>query len=522
MSLWSGWGGWGGWGGWSAWTGASGPGPMAGPGLAWSRPLWLAAGAVLALAVLALGLRAQRAPGFGVRATGQHPLRQGLGLALLLAGLAVGLAEPRWGEPEAPRLTVHVVLDASRSMRAQDAGGGASRWQAAQALLDRLWAGPNPGLRFSLDLLTGDAVPLLPPGEDLGLLRDALQVVQPGAIGSPGSAFGVSLAQAAGRVEPEEPAILLLLSDGEETVEDRPAALRRAVAALRAAQLPLYAIVLGQPRSQPVPDAAGAPASGPPATSTARPDFLAELAQATGGRLLPVADPGPWLQRLAQGRAPLPASRSRIPAHPEAGAWVALLGLALWLTASGKPMRAWRPLLGLALALAPARPGRAALPVPPGVQAWLAQRALAQGDLATARRRLPRGDTAAQRLLAAQILLRTGAPGAALAMLAPLTGQGCRQPIPAWRAPALLMAARAQVALAHPDQACSMLERLLLEQPGRTEAVHDLQSLLPDRIPPPAPPREPPSRPSQGAREDELEGFRQRLPRNPGGGVRDL
>jgi hypothetical protein len=87
------------------------------------------------------------------------------------------------------------------------------------------------------------------------------------------------------------------------------------------------------------------------------------------------------------------------------------------------------------------------------------------------------------------------------------------------------MAARALARLDRPDQARVLLERLLLEQPGSPEATHDLQTLVPDPAPPPPrPPRPPPPRPASGAREDELEGLRQRLPGRPqgGGGVKDL
>jgi hypothetical protein len=81
-----------------------------------THPLLLWPAAALALLALALGLRAQVRPGLGVRVVGQRPLLQGLGLALLLGGTGLGLAEPRWGAIEVPRLTVHVVADVSRSM----------------------------------------------------------------------------------------------------------------------------------------------------------------------------------------------------------------------------------------------------------------------------------------------------------------------------------------------------------------------------------------------------------------------
>jgi hypothetical protein len=218
-------------------------------------------------------------------------------------------------------------------------------------------------------------------------------------------------------------------------------------------------------------------------------------------------------------------ARSILPAHPEWGAWLALAGLALWLLAAGKPMRSWRPILGLVFALGLGRPARAGVWVPQSVQAWAAQSALERGDLAQARRWLPRGKLPEHRLLAAQIQLRSRNFQQALDLLAPLTGQGVPRPLPSWRGPALLMAARALAELGRPDQARALLERLLLEQPGQPEACHDLQTLVQDPGPPPPPPKTPPPpAPGQGARQDEIEGFRQRLPAHaPGaGGIKDL
>jgi len=297
----------------------------------------------------------------------------------------------------------------------------------------------------------------------------------------------------------------------------------------------------------------GAAQPGPePERSAARPDFLRSLAGATGGRLLAAGeDPAPLFQRLAQGSEPLPLARSLLPAHPEWGAWLALAGLCLWLGAAGRPMRAWRPFLLMLLALGQPHPARAGLPrplaegpsangppsppaeprlafLPDSVRAWRAQAALDAGDLDTARRWKPGGPAPLHLLLAAEIAWREHAFQDVLTTLAPLTGQGAPRPAPPWRAPALLMAARACRALDRLPEARSLLERLLLEQPGRPEAVHNLQALLQDPPPAPPPPRKPPPppppKPSQGARQDELDGLRQRLPRKvpPPGGVKDI
>jgi len=494
-----------------------------------SHPVFLLPALGLAVLVLLLGAWAQLRPGIGVRVVGQKPLLQGVGMALVLAGTGLGLAEPRYGLPEVPRLTVHVVVDASRSMLVADARGK-TRWEAALRTLDRLWNHPIPGVRFGLDLLTGDTIPLMPPGEDLALLRDALRAVSPGELGSPGTSLGRGLPQVAAQADKKAPAVILLLSDGEETWEAQADALTRATGFLKEAKLPLYTVAFGRPIPQPVPGAAGTESEAKePATSTAQPEFLKQLAEGTGGRAFtPSEDLADFLSRLAQGKEPLPVVRSLQPAHPEWGAWLALLGVALWLLSAGKPLRAWRPILGLLFAGMFATPARADFPLPESVKAWLTQTALERGDVETAIRWRPKGDLPHHRLLAAQIDLKTRAYKEALETLAPLTGQGVPRPVPDWRAPALLLAARAHFALEQSAEAQALLERLLKEQPGREEAVHNLQSLLKDRPPPPPPPKTPPPppppRPSMGARQDELEGINQRLPQKqkPQGGVKDI
>lgn len=506
--------------------------------LPFTHPWLLLPTGLALLPVLALALRAHLRPGQGVQVVGQRPLWQGLGLALLLAGVGLGLAEPRWGLPEFPRLTVHVVLDASRSMTVADVAGR-SRWETAVAALDRIWSRPQPGLRWGLDLLTGDAIPVQPPGEDRTLLREALRAVTPGTVGSPGTSLGRGLPQVAAQADRDTPAVILLLSDGEETWEAQEEALQRAVTALKLARLPLFVLTSGDGQPHPVPRApspAGTETPAPlePVISTAQPEFLARLAEATGGQVFKDGEAAAaGLQALAAGKFPLPARRSLQPAHPEVGAWLALAGLALWLAFAGKPMAKWRPLLLLALALTGSglRADAAAPRIwaPATIRAWLAQRALEAGDLPGAQRWRPTDPRASHVLLAAQIDLRSGFPEDALKVLAPLIGQGAPRPLPPWRAPALLLAARAHREALRPEEARALLERLLLELPGQRDAIHDLQTLVKDTQPPPPPdpkkpPPPPPPRPSMGAQQDELEGLKQRLPKPPRtpGGVKDL
>jgi von Willebrand factor type A domain/Tetratricopeptide repeat len=502
--------------------------------LPFTYPWLLAPFGGAALVILGLALYAHLRPGLGVQVVGQRPFWQGLGLAMLITGLGLGLAEPRWGLPEFPRLTVHVVLDASRSMQVPDAGAGRTRWDAAVAALDRIWSRPQPGIRWSLDLLSGDAVPVQPPGEDRTLLREALRAVAPGEVGSPGTSLGRGLPQVAAQADRDLPAVILLLSDGEETWEAPGEALQRAVAALKKAHIPICVMAFGDGQPHGVPPRAGSPVAGSePAVSTAHPEFLAQLAQATGGQIFQDGEAAAaGLQALAAGKLPLPARRSLQPAHPEVGAWLALAGLALWLFFAGKPLAKWRPILLLLAGLASPSlraQGSITLWTPASVKSWLAQRALESGDLPAARRWRPSDAQPAHLLLAAMIDLQTGSPEDALMALSPLVGQGSPRPMPAWRAPALLLAARAHLASQRPEAARALLERLILEQPGQPEAIHNLQTLVKDTTPPPPPnpkkpPPPPPPRPSMGAQQDELEGLKQRLPKPPkaAGGVKDL
>ena len=493
-----------------------------------THPVYLLVSLGLALAALGSGLWSASRAATGVRVVGQHPGWQGLGLALVIAGLGLGLSGPRWGRPEVAQLTVQVVLDASKSMAVKDAGGR-SRFDAAEAFLDRMWSSPTPGAAWGLDALTGDIVPLLPPGEDRTLLRETLLAVKPGDIGAPGSSFGRGLEQVSGEVDKGRPAIVLLLTDGEETWESESDAAMRAIAALKKAKLPLYAIQFGGESPQPVPGATAADGKDPNAkelTSAARPAFLKQLCEGSGGRVLTTPEEVRALaEGLMQGTVALPASRSPKPAHPEAGAWVALLGFALWIIGAGKPMPAWRLALLLPF-LFMAAPAKAQ---PASVKAWLAQRALDNNDLAAARRWAPDDDRPNHRLLAAAIALRSNQPAMALQRLAPLMTAGVQRPVPPWRAPALLMAARAQKELGKVEDAKTLLTRLLLESPGQMDAAWDLQSLTPDPTPPPPPdpknpPPPPPMRPSMGAQKDELEGRQIRMPKSPQNpkGVKDI
>jgi hypothetical protein len=276
--------------------------------LQFSCPAFLWLGAALALLALALGVWSWTRPGVGVRATGQRPALLGLGASLILLGLGIGLAEPRWGGPDVPRLTVHILLDASRSMLAADVNGK-TRWEAAASTVKDIVSSFAVGVDYGVDLMTGDALPLLPPGGDAMLICDALDAVEPGEIGSPGSGVGVSIEQLASRIPPRGPAIVLLLSDGEESVEPIADSTERATAALRRAGVPLYAISFGGTQGQAIlPDASEGGADA--LETTAHPETLEALAHSSRGALISARDAASTIEALSEARLPMPVSRS--------------------------------------------------------------------------------------------------------------------------------------------------------------------------------------------------------------------
>jgi hypothetical protein len=439
----------------------------------------------------------------------------------MLMGLGIGLAEPKWGRPEVPRLTVHILLDASRSMLAADVNGK-TRWEAAVSAVKDIVTGTVPSsaaVSCGVDLMTGDAIPLLPPGGDVLLICDALDAVEPGEIGSAGSGVGVSIEQLASRISPKGPAIVLLLSDGEESVEPVADSIERATAALRRADVPLYAIAFGGAQRQAILlDVSEGDADA--LETTAHPEMLEALAASNRGALISAQEAASVIEALSEARLPMPISRTAAEARPEWGAWLALVGLAVWLCAAGRPVRKWRLVFGLAL-LFQANPAQAAgPPLPPSVRAWLAGRALVRGDLPAAKMWRPAGGEPGHRLLAACIDLRTGDPGSARLVLEPLVGQGASGaagPIPRWRVPALLLAARAEMGLGQPEKARALLECALLEFPGHREAAHNLQSIVQDMEGGQSQSEPPQSAPRRNAAQDEITGFRNRLPKKTKG-----
>lgn len=150
---------------------------------------------------------------FGNTQTGR-PLLTSLGSALVL----VAVLDPRWFSEtiELPfrGRNVVVLLDASRSMRCQDAAP--NRLEVAKVLLGEL-AESAVGDRFGLIAFAGTPVPKCPPTADPRAFRRALRQVASERMPVGGSLPGDALREAATFLSADsEDSLVLLLSDGDD------------------------------------------------------------------------------------------------------------------------------------------------------------------------------------------------------------------------------------------------------------------------------------------------------------------
>lgn len=194
-------------------------------------------------------------------------------ILLTLATLIVALARPEAAlSVPRERATVVLVMDSSRSMRSTDVKPErlAAARRAAETLVDKL----PPKFRIAVVGFSRRAQTLTAPTTDRVAVRRALGSLRVGpgtAIGS-GLARGLELSGRAGRGDPatRAPAVLLLLSDGNNTTGVEPSSAARRARELGVA---VHAVALGAP--------AGTATSGGPRP----PDFeaLRTIAGATRG-----------------------------------------------------------------------------------------------------------------------------------------------------------------------------------------------------------------------------------------------
>ena len=262
------------------------------PGRLWAL---LALPLLLMLYIIVLRLRRTR----GVRYTNtavvdavlprQSQWRRHVAVVMTLASLA--MIAGAWARPvgidKVPRerATIVVVLDASLSMQAKDVSPSRfeAEKEAAKTFVDNLPAQYN----VSVVMLTGAPGVMVPPTQDRGVVKLAIDRMELGEGTAIGDAIQVALqaiAQAPGSEDGAEPApgLIVLLSDGQTTSGQDPA-----VTSARAAEqgVQIHTIAFGTENGY--VDIDGKRENVAPDRGT-----LQQIAQATGGRALDAKDAG--------------------------------------------------------------------------------------------------------------------------------------------------------------------------------------------------------------------------------------
>ena len=274
--------------------------------LHWREPLWLGLaavpvlfvwwrrrrrGRVLRYADAALLPWAARLPGEGTTSgwRGWVHVLAWLLLALAAAGPRTPLELQDGQAASRHHLTVMVAVDISASMRASDIQPDRLT-RARLELLD--WLPRLQGERVGLIVYAGNAGVLLPPTDDIALLKRAIDQIDPRLIEAPGSHLAAALDLARGQLQaaPGKAKAVLLVTDAESGSAD--AAATQAVQTLVKAGIPLFVLGVGSEAGAaiPLPEGGWAEQEGVQVQSRMAAAPYREWAQTSGGRFAEVAD----------------------------------------------------------------------------------------------------------------------------------------------------------------------------------------------------------------------------------------
>jgi Ca-activated chloride channel family protein len=211
--------------------------------------------------------------------------------------VVIAIARPQWGELPAEE-TIHtrdlvVALDVSDSMLCADLRP--SRLTRTIESLIRLLP-EIEGNRVAVVVFAGDAYALLPLTTDVSAVAVFLEGVQPGMVSLPGSNLERAV-EASLKLLPDEGVgrVLLLFTDGENLQGN----VETATAALSEAHVGVIGVVAGTERGGPIPELDGQggvhykrDSSGQPVVTRAHKEVLEGIADAAGGEVVTLADPG--------------------------------------------------------------------------------------------------------------------------------------------------------------------------------------------------------------------------------------
>ena len=231
-------------------------------------------------------------------------------LAVALAGVALALARPRWGETEqkVERQGVDLVfvLDTSLSMATRDVQP--SRLWVGQTLIRRL-VQELPGNRVALVQAEGDGVVMVPLTADGAVIDLLLDAVQPGSLPTPGTELRPAIERALALFGEggDKHRAMILVSDGE----DHGSGLDKILARLREEGVVVHTIGVGTRQGKPLelpqleshaPVEYKRDEAGKVVVSRLVEDTLEHLSRETGGVYLratsAATDPGPVVARV--------------------------------------------------------------------------------------------------------------------------------------------------------------------------------------------------------------------------------
>lgn len=322
--------------------------------LHWREPLWLGLAGVPLLFVWWRRLRRARLLRYAdaallpwvQRLRGEGPAARWRGALHVLAWLLLALAaagprtplESHAGQPAVRHhVTVMVAVDVSASMRANDIAP--DRLTRARLELSD-WLPRLQGERVGLIVYAGSAGVLLPPTDDINLLRRALDQIDPRLIDAPGSNLAAALDLARNQLQaaPGRAQAVLLVTDAESGSADTAAA--QAVERLVKAGIPLFVLGVGSEAGAPIPLPEGgwAEQGGMQVQSRMATASYRQWAQTTGGRFVEVADgDADWSALHDRGIAAVPgdaSAPSRSTAWRERYAWFLAPALVLLMVLS--------------------------------------------------------------------------------------------------------------------------------------------------------------------------------------------
>ncbi|MFB3787003.1 MAG: VWA domain-containing protein [bacterium] len=215
-------------------------------------------------------------------------------LFFVFAFSLIALSRPLWGQREQILVSrghdILVALDVSRSMLAEDMKPNrlAKAKFELNELIDKL-----QGNRVGLVIFSGDAFVQCPLTLDYSAAKILLSEVEVGSVPVPGTAVSRAIRKCLESFPPgeRESRIIILITDGEDTVEDPKAAAEQAAKE----GVMIYAIGIGNPLGVPIPlrNEGGAlqeylkDKSGNVVTSKLDEETLRSICLATGGAYYP-------------------------------------------------------------------------------------------------------------------------------------------------------------------------------------------------------------------------------------------